>query len=350
MRALVFGDLQADEGAERLRSDPSIPLQRWRVQQFYRWATSLVQTRKLDAVWDLGDTTNDRTALLHPTVQAVTQGCAALTAGLSPLHNYKLIGNHEQYSKGGQTHVGSLFHPYFRVIQNRGIFTLPEERLHIVCASFPSDSNELATWLDHVLVELAERDHTVMRNIILGHFTVQGATLSSGPTHQGIPHEALRHADCVLLGHVHRRQSLPGLKRAWYAGSPFQQDFGEANDPQKCVAIIDTDTLEIEWVPTPFPIYRTVSVSDLPTATQSNDVLKVLVRSSNEAQQLYASPHAHTVQPVYAFTPSSPAIEDSPSTTPGALDFSVLTQAYVKMVPLPGSSPEELLAIAQEFQ
>ncbi len=349
MRILVFGDLQADEGPERLRSDPSVPLQRWRVQQFYRWAAQLVHTRKLDAVWDLGDTTNDRTALLHPTVQAVTQGCAALTSGLLSLHNYKLLGNHEQYSKGGQTHVGDLFHPYFRVIQDRSVFTLPKERLHIVCASFPVDSNELAGWLDRTLETLIDRDRAqIMRIVVLGHFTVQGATLNSGPSRHGIPREALRHADCVLLGHVHRHQQLSGGRNHWYVGSPFQQDFGEAGDPEKCVAILDTATLSLEWVPTLFPTYRTVDVADLEAATRGNDVLKVVVKSSAEAQQLYASPHAHTVQPVYAFAPAGRLEGDS--TTPGALDFSSLTRIYVQTVALPGSTPEELLAIARDFQ
>lgn len=327
-----------------------MPLQRWRVQQFYRWAAHLVHTRKLDAVWDLGDTTNDRTALLHPTVQAVTQGCAALTAGLPLLHNYKLLGNHEQYSKGGQTHVGGIFHPYFRVVQDRGVFTLPQERLHIVCASFPADSGELAVWLDDVLTRLVDRDSicAAMRIVVLGHFAVQGAALNSGPSRHGIPREALRHADCVLLGHVHRRQQLPG-RSCWYVGSPFQQDFGEAHDPVKCVAILDTTTLEIEWVPTPFPAYRIVGVAELPVATRGNDVLRVVVKSSAEAQQLYASPHAHTVQPVYAFAPTAPAPFEG-SNSPGTLDFSSLTRAYAQTVALPGSTPEELLAIVQDFQ
>ena len=346
MRVLVFADLQADEGAERLRSDPSIPLQRWRVQRFYQWAANLVQSHKIDAVWDLGDTTNDRTALLHPTVQAVTRGCAALTAGLPALHNFKLIGNHEQYSKGGQTHVGSLFHPYFNVIQDRSVFTLPNDRLHVVCASFPSDYNDLETWLDKTLSTLADRDRAqTMRIVVLGHFMVLGATIAQ----HGIGWGTLKHADCVLLGHVHRRQKLPG-KCSWYIGSPFQQDFGEANDPEKCVAILDTDTLAVEWVPTPFPTYRTVSVAELAAAARSNDVLKVMVRSSDEAQRLYASPLAHTVQPVYAFSQPAPETQITGSESPLSLDFTHLTRTYAQAVALPGSTPDELLEVAREFQ
>lgn len=344
MRALIFADLQADEGAQRLRQQPALPLQRWRVQQFYRWASALVHRKNLNAVWDLGDTTHDRSAVAHPTVQAVTLGCAELTAGLAPLFNYKLLGNHEQHLKNGQTHVGGLFQPYFHVIPDRAVFTLPAERLHVVCASYPADPVELSHWLKETLSSLRARDST-MRILVLGHFTVQGAQMGTGVAAHGVPREALHEADCILLGHVHRRQALPGGLRGWYVGSPFQQDFGEAHDPAKCVALLDTETLTVEWVPTLFPVYRTVGVAEVESASRSNDVLRVLVRSTAEAQKLYASACAGTVEPIYAFTG-----EEGPSPAAGALDFAALTRAYTATTPLPGTTAEELLTLVTQFQ
>lgn len=345
---MLFADLQADEGSDRLRADPTVPLQRWRVQQFYRWAATLVRERQLDAVWDLGDTTNDRTALAHPTVQAVTRGCAELTAGLSPVYNYKLLGNHEQHLKSTATHVGDIFSPYFRVVEDRAVFTLPALHLHVICISFPVDATSVAQWLEQTVAALIARDRAqVMRIIVLGHFAVEGASLGSGNTaRHGIPRSVFKGVDRVFLGHVHRRQTLfPEV--GWYVGSPFQQDFGEAQDPAKCVAILDTVTLEVEWVPTPFPAYRTIPVTELAAAVHGEDVLRVTVRSPAEAQQLYASPAAGSVSPVYAF--ASEATEDAAPAVE-SLDFAGLTRAYTASAPLPGTSADELLALAGEFQ
>lgn len=341
MRVLVFSDLQADEGADRLRSDPSIPLQRWRVHRFYDWAAGLARERKIDAVWDLGDTTNNRTALAHPTLQTVARGCAQLTAGTTLALNFKLLGNHEQHLKARDTHVGDLFSPYFHVVEDRGIFNLPNN-LSVVCVSFQYDNTELSRWLSTALHRL---QNARRRSLILGHFAVLGCRLNSGnvPT-ESVTLETLAGADLVLLGHVHRRQRLG--HNGWYIGSPFQQDFGEANDPQKAVVILDTDTLALEWVATPFPIHRVVHVDELARAAKGNDILRVMVRNSAEAERLYASPHSGTVEAVYAFHGSNGNGDSLLPEIAGSASFDDLTSRYVDSCLLPGVSRGELLTEA----
>jgi len=78
--ALVFSDLQAGEGSdsERLRANPAIPLQRWRVEQFYADLKTLYDRHGCKYLIDLGDTTDDRKSLPVPTIGAIMSGLNAI--------------------------------------------------------------------------------------------------------------------------------------------------------------------------------------------------------------------------------------------------------------------------------
>src|SRR5213078_511087 len=100
----------------------------------------------------------------------------------------------------------------------------------------------------------------------------------------------LRGFDLSLLGHVHKPQEVaPG---AHYIGSPFQQDFGEKNEAKR-VAVLETDTLEVEWVPIEgFPEYRVCTLDEFKRLVDAKDEhrYQVHVRNPQEAEQYYAHP------------------------------------------------------------
>ncbi len=339
MRVLVYSDLQADEGSVRLRSDPTVPLQRWRVQRFYELTTRLVRSHGIDAVWDLGDTTNNRASIAHPTLQVVSAGCAALTSGMMRPVCFKLLGNHEQHAKDVNVHCGELFAAHFHVVIDRGTFDLPGD-VTVVCVSHQYDNVTASTWIAGAVAAARARGRRV---IVLGHFTVRGCRLNSGVAHEGIATDALRDAHLTLLGHVHRRQLV--ATNAFYVGSPFQQDFGEANDPPKAVAVLDTDTLELTWVHLDFPRYRTILVDELTAATATNDVLAVTVRDQAEAERFYAHPASGLsgVEPVYAFTAAAQSSGASIAT-----DTDLIAQ-YVASNPVDGIEPGDLLRAAHSI-
>lgn len=340
MKVLVYSDLQADDGSIRLRSDPLIPIQRWRVRRFYQWLARVAHLNSVDAVWDLGDTTNDRTALTHPTVQAVTTGCEVLMRGIPRALSFKLLGNHEQSTKATTVHCGDLFSPYFHVVQTRKVVEFG--RFSFVLASYPSDPVDLSLWLKQVISRGLDRGKTV---VVLGHFSVVGALMSSGVAQTGVHHSALEWAHLSLLGHIHRWQVIPGVPTAYYVGSPFAQDFGEAHDPTKVVGLLDLDlntgqVSSLDWLHLPgFPAYRTVTVDELDYL--GDDVVKVVIRNQREAQRFYAHPMAPTVEPVYAFT-TEEATPSKGLAIAESREASVLL--YVEQVPLPGAQLEELAA------
>lgn len=342
VNVLVFSDLQADEGSLRLRSQPDIPLQRWRTERFYALAAELVESEGCQAVWDLGDTTDNRTSLAIRTINVVTGGCAKLTRGLVKPYCLKLIGNHEQTAKTQDNSCASLFSPYFSVVEDR--LVVVAGKTSVVCLSFPYDNAAAAAWLAETVAREKQRGQTV---IVIGHAKIAGAKLNSGTATDGIPTEAFASADLALFGHVHKRQAIG--KNGYYVGSPFQQDFGEAADPEKATAILDTETLALRWVALPgFPRYKTICVDELERAAKSDDVLNVVIRTPAEAERFYAHPASQGVEPVYAL--DEVAATDEPKDVELGRTFEDTAEDYVKAVPSPDADRDELLAAARALQ
>jgi len=325
MRALVYTDLQATDGHEKRFSDPTQSLQIGRVTAFYDRLLQIYQEQKCDCLWDLGDTTDDRSAVPVPAINAV---CESL--GRFPLNewNLKLIGNHEQFLRNTKIHVGQMFAPYFTVIESNSAFVCGPVR--ILCCSYPAEEAGTIAWIDRqkTLAQKA-RQHV----ILLGHFSVMGCMTGDGRLLAGIPKDVISWADLGLLGHIHKPQSV--TKRVHYVGSPFQQDWGEAGESKR-VGIVDISNVTVEWIPIEgFPIYQTVSLNEfrkLCTA-ETEDRFKVVLKSQTEAATFYTLPLAHRAEPIYEFTEEN----EGPDVAPGAgasqnpkWSFNSVIQRYVE--------------------
>lgn len=294
MRALVYSDLQAGESHLRLFNDPTTSLQLHRVRKFYRDVAELGQREGCEMVWDLGDTTDDRSAIPISTLDAVLEGIDRL-----PSHdwNTKLIGNHEQMVRSGQTHVGRMFDRKFSVVDTAAVYKL-SSKLQLVCAAFPADDAELSRWLKDTL----QRGSTAgMKNLVLGHFQVLGCQLNSGQSTVGVPRQVLDKADLALLGHVHRHQRIGSS--AFYVGSPFEQDFGESGEPKR-VAVVDTESCTVEWHELPgFPVHRVVELGQFceQVNPESENRFRVVLRTLEETERFYAHPLSNRAEPIYDY-------------------------------------------------
>lgn len=296
MRILVYADLHAAEGHERLRSDPSIPLQRSRVCSFYRDCAKIIQERHVDAVWDLGDTTNDRTSIPIPTIDVLEQGISLLPRSEA---NIKLIGNHEQFLSNTSVHLGRMYASRFSVVENFDAFNV--EGTVVVAFAYPNSYDELSSTIRDTLQVLR---HEYSRIIVIGHCDVVGASLGSGLSLGGLSPIDFKQADLVLLGHVHKAQTISGEKIR-YVGSPFPQNYGE-RELDKGVCIVDTNTLEVEHVPlTGYPRYDEVDYLEWSdTHGNSEDRYRVRLSSPEQASEFYANPHSADATPVIAYGPS----------------------------------------------
>jgi exonuclease SbcD len=83
-------------------------------------------------------------------------------------------------------------------------------------------------------------------NLLAAHCFVPGGRLGGGERDAQVANEygveAVHfpaHANYIALGHLHRTQRIQSAAPAWYAGSPIQVDFGEAQDA-KHVLLVNT--------------------------------------------------------------------------------------------------------------
>lgn len=340
MKALVFSDAQADDTHERLFSNPTVSLQRWRTERMFAALMDVYKNEKCSCVWELGDLTDDRNSLTLPTIHTVVSGMNQFPK--SP-YNIKIVGNHEQYLKNAEIHHCQIFSSNFTVVDTVKTFDLGSALIAV--AAYPSDEGELTEWIRKVIRECRQAEKPV---IFLGHFQVLGCELNSGQSLTGIPKKALAGVELGLLGHVHKHQKL--APNVFYVGSPFQQNFGEAHE-EKMVAVVDTETCSVKWIKLlGFPEYRTVSFQDFVKLVRpdSEDRYKVVLRSPAESEQFYAHPLASRVtEPIYDYQATGPesSVEQVRSEAQWSLE-SVLKRYVDRVDPKSRNvllSPEEML-------
>lgn len=291
-KALVYSDLQATDGHERLFNRPEVPLQIHRVKKFYADLFKLFKKHKCDCLWDLGDTTDDRSFLPMPAIDAVMEGLEPF-----PTHelNLKLIGNHEQYLRDTSLHIGRMFASKFAVIPATEVFEVDETL--IVCAAYPASDTAAADWLSKTAY--AYRNYP--KKLLLGHFQVVGCQLNSGKALMGIPTEIVDKFSLALLGHVHKPQEVG--RNGHYVGSPFQQNYGEKYEDKR-VGVVDVEALTVEWVPmVDFPVYRIVTFDEWSKLVRKagEDRYQVILSNTEDSEAYYRHPLMAYGDPIYDY-------------------------------------------------
>lgn len=318
IKALIFTDLQASEGPERCHNDRTLPLQRYRVKKFLSEARHIYEDNACTALWNLGDTTDDRNSIPIPTIDTLLTGLGKFPA--SP-HNYALIGNHDQFLRNTELHMGRLIESVFNIVAKPQAIEI--EGAVVIFAPYPASEPKLAEELDSLLLK-----HRRKPIIIIGHFGVKGCRMKSGTALAGVSVELLDRANLTLLGHIHLPQRLG--QNIFYVGSPFQQDFGEANE-EKRVAIltIDNGEFNLEFVPIDgFPKYKAIDLATFKSevAHESEDRFQVVLRTTAESEEFYAHPLSSRAQPIYAYGESE-TVEQAPVSKDWSIDAALKTWA-----------------------
>jgi hypothetical protein len=294
-RALVYTDLQATEGHEKCRHDPTKSLQIWRVNRFYDQLHKIYNDYDCDCLWDLGDTMDDRTAVPVPAINSV---CGNLERFPVNEWNLKLIGNHEQYLRNTKVNIGRMFSPFFSVCEQNTLYQT-DDGVYILACPYPAEEGDTMKWINSIRSRVA--GHPC---ILIGHFQLAGCFGPGGELPTGVLPEDVQFVNIGLLGHIHKPQQLGKL---YYVGSPFQQNWGEASEDKR-VGVVDILNQTVEWVPIlGFPRYMEVSLEDfkeLATA-DTEDRFRVVLKSQAQAAEFFAHPMAHTAASVYDFNVSS---------------------------------------------
>ena len=322
MKLLCYADVQATDGSERCFGDPSVPLQQWRVVRFYERLLAVYTEHQCDGLVDLGDTTDDRSSIPMPTIDAVIGGLEQFP---DSDYHFKIIGNHEQYLRNTQVNVGRMFSAKFTVIANTGV--VEHDNLAMLFCSFPADHDALAKVIKSTAYEYRNK-----KLAMFGHFQAVGARMGSGEALTGIPKSVLKPFHVGMLGHIHIPQTVLG--NIHYVGSPFQQDFGEA-DEDKRVGIVDTDTLKVTWVPLEdFPRYYRVGLDEFEKSMAvdgaSEDRFQVCLHNQEEATRYFQHPQAHRAQATYQYDVKE---TEKQEVSDGSWSFDSVLKRYLNRVP-----------------
>lgn len=337
MKLLTYADLQATDGDERCFSQPNVTLQHYRVGKFFDDMPRIYEEHGCSGIVDLGDTTDDRSAIPLTTVECMGSGMSKLPEG----ERWKITGNHEQYLRNATVSNRYLFNHWFYVIEGRQTQMVGDTCLFF--ASYPANYSELCEWL------MKEARRVKGPKILFGHFEVQGSFYQNAKALGGVPQEVLAPFDLVLLGHIHLPQAVND--KIHYVGSPFQQDWGEAGQAKR-VGIVDTESLTVEWVPMQgYPEYRSVSMAEFDrlAAKQGEHRYKVKLSSHEEAEEFFKHPLFGRAVAHYAYDETPPEQAEDNSDW----SFEGICRRYLKSVPPSKAgidlSDEEMLEMSQQI-
>ena len=167
--------------------------------------------------------------------------CRELLAGAG-LHITGKIGKDPRPAllDGGKVAVYSI--PFFT--RDEVTALLPEKK-----AEIRNTETAMLAYCDHIRETMDKRK----RNIVLSHALIVGSELSESDRSArvgfatAVSKDVFTDFDYVALGHIHKPQAIENHIR--YSGSPIKYSFGAEEAQEKGVVLIDTDTMEIRFVP-----------------------------------------------------------------------------------------------------
>ncbi|MEU7061311.1 exonuclease SbcCD subunit D [Streptomyces sp. NPDC046197] len=210
----------------------------------------------------------------RPTVRDLFRAMRTLRELAAIAPTVVVAGNHDSphyleflnFMSGPSCGRGLFFVDQLRPAHDGGVMTFEacggEQRIRLAVLPFvhpnrfwqrsstsgPSyaDYAEAMRGLQGELLDALHEGYDPERDILVftAHVLVAGARTSKSERAVDesfeTPPEDLPVVSYAALGHIHRPQTVEGLKFARYAGSPLPMDFGEANET-KSVVIVDAD-------------------------------------------------------------------------------------------------------------
>lgn len=142
--------------------------------------------------------------------------------------------------EGGRVAVYSI--PFFT--RDEVVALLPEKK-----EAIRNTETAMLAYCDHI----RENMEGSRSNIVLSHSLIVGSELSESDRSArvgfatAVSKDVFKGFDYVALGHIHKPQAIENHIR--YSGSPLKYSFGAEETQEKGVVVIDTDTMEIRFVP-----------------------------------------------------------------------------------------------------
>lgn len=138
------------------------------------------------------------------------------------------------------------------------VYSIPFFTRDEVTALLPEKKGEIRNTESAMLVycdHIREHMDKGRKNIVLSHSLIVGSELSESDRSArvgfatAVSKDVFEGFDYVALGHIHKPQAIANHIR--YSGAPLKYSFGAEETQEKGVVLMDTDTMDIRFVPIP---------------------------------------------------------------------------------------------------
>ena len=138
------------------------------------------------------------------------------------------------------------------------VYSIPFFTRDEVTALLPDKKGEIRNTESAMLVycnHIREQMDKNRKNIVLSHALIVGSELSESDRSArvgfatAVSKDVFAGFDYVALGHIHKPQAIENHIR--YSGAPLKYSFGAEETQEKGVVLIDTETMDIRFVPIP---------------------------------------------------------------------------------------------------
>ena len=255
-------------------------------KSFLSWIESIVQSRKIDMVVNLGDTMDSHAVIRAEILGEYTSHITNVLKNKHVSYYTHILGNHEFYNPRS-----SYYHAIqsFRNLDPRFIIADKPNGIHIENMSFVPYHPEVSTF------------PRLTKEICFAHQTFVGADFGHYRPDYGVDMDNIS-ADLIISGHVHKGQTFG---KVFYPGSPFAQSVDDV-DQIKGIYILDTNSLEKEFIKTPLPNWRSCSFTSL------NEEGKIGIDQIHSEIVNNLSPEDYWIITIHGFRSELTAYLDSP--------------------------------------
>jgi DNA repair exonuclease SbcCD nuclease subunit len=197
-----------------------------------RWIESVIETKKPDVVVNLGDTLDTHSIIRAEVLSTVNDHLNRVADLKIPM--IMVLGNHDMYKPNS-----SKYHA-LEVFKGRKNLVVVDDIAVLDGITYVPYLSDPSSWPD------------ITTDIAVTHNTFMGADYGFKLADKGIPVDQVR-CDLVVSGHIHKHQTLQSV---FYPGTPIATSASDANQT-KGLHILDIDTLDKEFIESPFPMWRT---------------------------------------------------------------------------------------------
>lgn len=225
------------------RSD-SVPFDNFFRRFYMEKFWSVIDERKITTIVHLGDCFDRRKYINYNTLKT----CREYFFDQAKKRNIDLrliVGNHDVFYKNTNdvnsadlllneyTNITTYASPSDITVDGRSILMLPW-----ICADNYDESMEAI--------------NTTKSRLVLGHLEIAGFLMYRGhESEEGLDSSVFKKFDLVCSGHYHHRSKKDNI---CYLGNPYEMTWQDYDDPRG-FNILDTETLELEFIQNPFTIF-----------------------------------------------------------------------------------------------